>query len=362
VPKPRKPDNVSLPPNLYESGGYYAWRHPRTGKRYGLGRDRGEAIAQATEANESLLPTRLVDKLAPPARILRDFLPTYEGVLDRKRLAERTRYNRKRQLTAIGKGLGDVLITARTEDAAEITRRSSLFLQAYVDTGKLRMAKSLRSTLVDLYSAMASAGWLAINPARVIDLDPPVVRRARLTLDTFKRIYEAAAAFDPWVQRSMELALVTLQRREDVALMAVRDVQAGRLLVTQSKTDVRLRIPLALRLDALGWSLADVIGQCRDDVLSRRLLHHTRHQGRAKPGDGVHQQTLTTAFAAARVAAGIAIDEGKTPPTFHELRSLGIRLYKQQGYDPQALAGHKQASTTAVYLDDRGAEWVDVAA
>jgi enterobacteria phage integrase len=76
----------------------------------------------------------------------------------------------------------------------------------------------------------------------------------------------------------------------------------------------------------------------------------------------VHPQTITTAFREARELAGITAGANQTPPTFHELRSLGIRLYKQQGYDPQALAGHKDAATTAIYTDSRGAEWIDVKA
>ncbi len=79
-------------------------------------------------------------------------------------------------------------------------------------------------------------------------------------------------------------------------------------------------------------------------------------------GDPVHPQTITSAFREARELAGIVTPEGKTPPTYHELRSLGIRLYQQQGYDPQALAGHKDAATSAIYKDSRGAEWIDVAA
>ena len=43
-----------------------------------------------------------------------------------------------------------------------------------------------------------------------------------------------------------------------------------------------------------------------------------------------------------------------TPPTFHEIRSLSERLYSEQGVNTQALLGHRQASTTAIYDDPRG--------
>ena len=53
--------------------------------------------------------------------------------------------------------------------------------------------------------------------------------------------------------------------------------------------------------------------------------------------------------------------EGKTPPTFHEIRSLSERLYSRQGdVRTQELLGHRDPRMTAVYHDVRGAEWVRV--
>lgn len=49
-----------------------------------------------------------------------------------------------------------------------------------------------------------------------------------------------------------------------------------------------------------------------------------------------------------------------SPPSFNEIRSLAGRLYQEQGIDPQALLGHKDAATTAIYLDNRKVEWVSV--
>lgn len=349
------------PKHLYESRGYYTWRHPVTGKGYGLGRDLAYAIEQANEANGKLAGT-LRERLTAPERTLGQFLPVYREHIKTLGLAVRTTYGVKSALKSIEHHLSDLSIGTRYEDAPPIAGRCFEFLKTvYVDNDKLRMAKAVRSTLIDLFACMISRGWLAINPVRDLKLPAPQVTRQRLTLETFWAIYNAAN--DEWLKRGMELGLVTLQRLDDVANMAYRDVQAGHLLVEQHKTDVRLRIPTPLRLKAVDWSIAEAIGRSRDrHVVSPFMIHHTTHQGRAKPGMRVNPQTLSKAFTAARIASGIAIEEGRTPPTFHELRSLGIRLYEQQGYNPQSLAGHKQASTTALYRDDRGAEWIDVAA
>ena len=95
---------MSLPDNLYESGGYYTWRDPRTKKKFGLGRDVADAIEQAREANEALAARpRLTDRIshAPTGRSLSDFLPAYRENMAAGKLAARTTMGRKSHLRAI---------------------------------------------------------------------------------------------------------------------------------------------------------------------------------------------------------------------------------------------------------------------
>lgn len=158
----------------------------------------------------------------------------------------------------------------------------------------------------------------------------------------------------------MELALVTGQRREDLRDLGPRNAQDEKLWVTQHKTGANVCIPLDLRLHAVGWSVGEIVARCRDKIISKHLLHHNAHIGRAKPGDPIRRQSITGAFAEARDQAGITWPEGKTPPTFHEIRSLAARLYADQGTDAQALLGHKSPDMTAVYRDTRGDDWIEV--
>ena len=61
-------------------------------------------------------------------------------------------------------------------------------------------------------------------------------------------------------------------------------------------------------------------------------------------------EQISRAFAAARDAAGIG---GKSPPTFHEIRSLGGALLRQAGWSVeqiQALMGHSATAMTEHYL------------
>jgi site-specific recombinase XerD len=349
------------PEHLYQRRGYFTWRHPVTRKEYGLGRDEPAAIAAALEANAHVRQS-LVARIEASPRTLGEFLPLYRAHLETVAMARRTRYAYRTHLKAIEAQLARVPIGVRYEDAPAITAACADFLDAYVNAGKRRQAKATRSTLRALFAHMIAKGWLAVNPVRDLALPAPQVRRQRLTLEDFRAIYAQAAAVAHWLPRAIELAIVTLQRVEEVSAMTFRAVQDERLRVVQRKTRARLRIPVAMKLEALGWSLADAIARCRDLTFSQHLVHHIEHQGRAQPGMRVNPQTISAAFTEARKRAGIAIEKGKTPPTFHELRSLGIRLYEAEGYDPQGLAGHKDAATTALYKDSRGAEWIDVAA
>lgn len=76
----------------------------------------------------------------------------------------------------------------------------------------------------------------------------------------------------------------------------------------------------------------------------------------APRGSQVHIDTISRAFADARALTELQWP-GKTPPTYHEIRSLSERLYKAQGVDTKALLGHRHERMTEVYHDARQAEW-----
>ena len=179
---------------------------------------------------------------------------------------------------------------------------------------------------------------------------------ARLSLDEWKKIL-AQIPEDRYSHKAMLLALVTGQRREDIANMKFSDIKDGYLHIEQSKTGARIALPLNLRCEAIGLSLEDVIRKCRDRFVSPYLLHG-KMNNKAKP---VNLILVSKEFAAARDAAGIVPPAGKTPTTFHEQRSLSERLYRAQGIDTKILLGHKTQSTTDRYNDDRGKEWTKLA-
>jgi len=130
--------------------------------------------------------------------------------------------------------------------------------------------------------------------------------------------------------------------------------------IERAKTGARICIPLSLRLERFEMNLDDVVRQCRTTgVVSHWLLHRIEKAKGARIGSHVHVDILTREFSAAVDKLGLDWG-GKQAPTFHEIRSLAGRLYKEQGnVNPQELFGHKDPRTTAIYTDGRG-EWVKV--
>ncbi|MCW2242755.1 phage integrase Arm DNA-binding domain-containing protein [Azospirillum canadense] len=357
----------SLPTNLYERNGYFSWRDPQTGKEHGLGRDRRSAIEQAVEANivveGARAKRRLVDRITGAKESsVEAFCDLYGGVIDARYAAGRIKKNTYaafvRQLRIVRTAMEGRHIDAIT------TRDVADFLADWEQRGKMRMAKAMRSFLLDFFGVAVSKGWAQTNPATATKAAHVDVQRARLTLEDFLAIYEVAVRdYAPWLARAMALALVTGQRREEIVNLGPRDVRDGKLWIVPAKTEkhgVRICVPVELRLQVVGWSVGEVIARCRDNVLSRHFVHHSTFAGRAKPGDRVRPHTVTAWFAEARGKAGRSWPADSTPPSFHEIRSLAARLYHDQGINAQALLGHKSPDMTALYRDSRGAEWTEV--
>lgn len=379
-PRRKDPARQHWPRNLYCSDGYYTWRDPRDGRRHGLGRiTLDDAIAQAIEANtytHQAEAERLITRLETPRppstraragdRSVGDAIDQLERGLPARDLSAAYVKLQKVHGRAVREAIGDQKLKA--VDTLTVMEK---LLAPLRDAGKLNMAQARRHYCIELFRLAEAEGWIprGSNPAEITRLPRPKVKRARLTWDEFQVIYAKALedTHSPWIARSMELAIVTGQRREDLgtALFHYRPnarcyVKDRMLWVHQQKSGNRVRIPLELRLNVLGLSVDDIIRRCRDQVVSHYLLHNLRNHGRAKAGSAVYLDSLSRGFARIRDLTDLRWPEGLLPPSLHEIRSLSARLYTSQGVNAQQLLGHKNAAMTEVYQDVRGAEWIDV--
>lgn len=366
APRRRSSAKRGWPANLYERKGYFTWRHPLTREEFGLGRDKATAFPQAIEANLHIAglrgKARLIDKLTGSAeRTVGAWNEKYQGKLKAGDFAACT----LRQYKSLGKRMVATFKAETPLHAVTALQVSQGLESIAVTEGKARLAQALRNFMRDSFREARVQGWyIAENP--VMDTKLPVavtVKRSRLSLEVFQQIYAKTELV--WLKNAMALALVTGQRREDIAEAQFPQFHDGSWWCVQAseKTDNphRIAIPLELRLHAFGMSLGDVVSQCRrTGVASRWLIHQTVNRGNSPTGRKIWIDTLSKRFA--ETLTSLQIDwADKEPPTFHEIRSLAERLYSAQGgVNTQELLGHKDPETTALYHDSRGSEWVQL--
>lgn len=366
----RQATRRSWPANLYQnSAGYYWFKHPVTKKTYGLGSDFKSAAAKVRAVNAELdrrkgdadLMARIDAQGTTVVQWCDTFEDEYKAGADRKPSTLNTVHH---QLNAIrnapfaGKNIADV----RTVDISDWIKKMA--------KAHPTMASLVRTRAMAVFRSAEANGLIEVGKNPVAPTDKPkiIVSRARMTLDDFMAIIGKVREADGmrWMENAMLLALVSGQRREDLVKMQFSQVRDGFLWIVQSKGktghESKLRIPTAVLLPQIGMTLDDVFKQCRDAIVSKHVIHHTRHIARSKPGESLTTETLTNVFAQYRDLAEIEPPEGKTPVTFHEIRSLSARLYAE-AYDEdfaQALLGHKSGRMTALYRDSRGQEWTEV--
>lgn len=353
--RPRIRRRANWPDNMHEPRpGYYVWRDPRDGKTHVLGRILlAQAIHEAHEANviveNSKLTRSLADRLAQPRETVADLIKKMPDGGRKKSTLDAYKYRDR----VIEKELGAIPCMDLT------TKHIATMLEKIIDDGKSNWAVQVRTRLKMICRRGKALGWMKENPAEDTERAKLTVRRRRMTLEDFNATFERAPEVAPWLQNAMLLAIVSGQDLSTIAKWERSFNVDGYAVLERGKTGARIAIPLELRLNVLGMSLADVIARCRaTGVVSKYLVHHTRNNNAAPKGSKVKTKTISDKFREARKLAGIT-DE--TAPTFHELRSLAKRLYVEQGgIDTKALLGHKSDATAALYADSRGLEPVKV--
>lgn len=371
--RPRK-NNVRIP-NLYPLYSrkvnkiYWRYKHPVTGKFHGLGDNEEEAKAIAIEANSRLAEhrtrqiTALSDRIAASkgkAITVSSWIDRYWSIQKERLKAGEIRPNTYKQKN---KPVQLLLSRFAMKELPEVNARDiASILDEYKAAGQNRMGQVVRSVLIDVFKEAQHAGEVppGYNPALATKQPWHRITRQRLNLEEWQRIFEIADANHKYMGNAMLLAVVTGQRLGDIAKMRFDDIWDEHIHVVQQKTGVKLAIPLSLQCKALDISLHEVVGRCRDYVVSPWLIHFFRDTTHGKRGGQVTANTLTTNFSKARDKANIDRAKG-TPATFHEQRSLSERIYRAQGVDTRLLLGHKSQRQTDRYHDDRGKEWLLVA-
>ncbi|ONF73369.1 integrase [Salmonella enterica subsp. enterica serovar Typhimurium] len=231
------------------------------------------------------------------------WIDRYEVLLQRRNLSVNTYKIRSNQLATVREKMGEIILAEVT------TRHIAKFLESWITEGKNTMAGAMRSVLSDMFREAIVEGHIVKNPVEATRIPEIKVARERLQLETYNATRAAAEHMPAWFPLAMDLALVTGQRREDI-------VNMKRLV---SRTD--FMISAGIRKNS--------------------------------PTGNIHPDGLTKTFVKARKASGVNFSNN--PPTFHEIRSLAGRLYKNEHGEvfAQKLLGHTSENTTKLYLDER---------
>jgi Bacteriophage lambda integrase, N-terminal domain./Phage integrase family. len=311
--RPRK-NNVSIP-NLYPlynrkvNKVYWRYKHPVTGKFHSLGTDEKEAIAIATEANSRLAEQRTRQILAVSDRIA-----TNKG----KAITASTWLDRYWKIQEERLASGDIKLNTFKQKSKPVAllrervgmkslpsvnvRDIAIIQEEYVSAGQARMAQVIRSVLIDVFKEAQHYGEVppGYNPALATKQPRRRIERQRLSLEEWHKIFDIANANHKYMGNAMLLALVTGQRLGDISNMKFNDIWDDHLHIEQEKTGSKIAIPLSLRLNAINWSLRDVVSRCRDYAVSPYLVHFFRATSQAERGAQVKSNTLTTNFSKAR--------------------------------------------------------------
>lgn len=358
----RSASRRAFPDNLYMNpDGYFYFRNPQTGKKKGLGRDKAKAFSDARAANRvlaSMESSSLVQWVTGiEVMSFKDWLPVYKQLWIEKATPAATtirgaeRYMKRFALTDFASKPLNQITTV------EIAK----YIDALEKNSGAGAATNMRTRLLDIFEYAITKGHVETGKNPVAPTIPPNYepKRDRLSLEQFLAIREKASG---WLVNAMNLALLTGQRVSDISEMKFSNVKDGHLQIEQMKSqgDVKLKLDINIRLDAIGMSIGDAIKQCRDRIISPYLVHQTTTSGTYSAGESVAAKGISAAFSVLRDELKITSQtKGRTPPTFHEIRSLAKRLYtKEYGKEfSQALLGHKTEAMSAKYEDLRGSDW-----
>ena len=232
----------------------------------------------------------------------------------------------------------------KTEGAMRVARLEKRHVMEFRD--RLGETPGAANTLVRVLSVLLShsidLGWRRDNPARGVKQFKVGEHRAWTDAEVsrFREFWPA----DTMQRRAMELALYTGQRRGDLAAMTKADVEGNAIRVIQSKTGVRVSIPMHQTLQA---QLAILTKRTLFDRRRRAVAVTLLHTSEGKPFDNVY---FGSWFKDAIRDAGLPDD-----CQLHGLRKTAARMLAEAGCTElkiMSITGRKTSRMVAAYTRD----------
>ena len=378
--------------NLYQnSNGYYVYKRPDNGKRFGMGKDRYEAIAAAKELNERLIvSSSRVEKILGEKLDTTTFSQHAQYVVEhvwKQRLLLAPGVRGKMSKSTVENYIGIVKVLDR--EFGDKPLNDSIFtvklLSAFLEKQTPNMSQMFRRVLSILFNKAIGRGYMKTNPAQMTDVAIVTVARKRLSLVLFHSIRDEV---QPWVQNAMDLTIHLGTRVSDVSglrwknnLLIENGVTYLQYIPNKGKNNKKL---VGHRVRCEG-PLLEVIKRCRDSVASEYILHFPLREREFErfTGKPLDTQYLSKNFKLARNRVFkknpelFVTEDENSPgtgkmrpmrptefPSWHEIRSLAGSLVdaarQDAGKSAQQLFGHKDAAMTSLYLSRRPLEWIEI--
>lgn len=376
--RPRK--HTDYVANLYKDPrgreGYYRYRRPDGSfKTF-----QAESLAQANEWAEAHNKDR--DRTPFKAPLSRSELAYHVGEYKRYRLKQDPRLldkpswqNRCYALNSLGEYFKGQSVAETTYDQLKVMWHTLTYHQQ-----KLRHAEFRR--FFNYLMGESLCPLLEYNPFTTSDDKPrlyvtgkPDKKRMRLDRDAFWAIYDAAKE-TPALQIAMGISLLTFMREGDLCALKWDENIEGELLkrvIGKSLQQKGSASAARLQWDVGNYDfLKRLLNRAREMHLKHRrscpyvLMHVPELRRTGKTKTHAYQITprrLVDMFKEARDLTGLYKNIGdRTPPTFHEIRSLASKLAKDAGYTDkqiQIAMAHEDVATTRSYQDEHELPYAD---
>lgn len=257
------------------------------------------------------------------------------------------------------------------------------YLYTYHDGASNQVTNRKIAFLGKIFDYAMDEGLMQTNPARLKKKKPKEDKqRVRLTLDDFKRIYEAAPLN---IKVAMDLALQTTHAALEISRIEyklskpmsgrcgcvwlkepVLDNGAkvyGTLYIHRQKVKNKEAAHVAI---PIGQAIKDIIDMSKKDlffspyVVHKRATNYNRVSQECTHATQLNPSYLSKQFSDIRDRVGLYKHLPKAKrPTFHEIRALSAFLYAESGVNPQARMAHTDAKSTKVYTQNHR-DWVEV--
>ena len=230
-------------------------------------------------------------------------------------------------------------------------------------------------------SAIETNFALNKKPRKVLAEDAAKTRQP-LTIEAFNTMTQAAPL---WLKTAMELALQSTHAVKEISRIKYRikepvegvcgivwldspEVQDGTLVygtlyIHRAKAgsikSAFVAIPVTQKIkEIVDLSKAD--GIACPYVVHRKPTHLNKISKECDHRYQVRSKYISSEFSKLRDNLGLFdhLEPGERP-TFHEIRGLSARIYKDMGFNPTARMAHAKESTTEIYTRSKEREWVN---